>query len=32
MSQGHKPDEFVTEDQLAACERMLTRLMDRLAA
>jgi acetylornithine deacetylase len=32
MSQGHKPDEFVTEDQLAACERMLARLIDRLAA
>jgi acetylornithine deacetylase len=32
MSQGHKPDEFVTADQLAACERMLERLVDRLAA
>jgi acetylornithine deacetylase len=32
MNQGHKPDEFVTADQLAACERMLARLIDRLAA
>lgn len=32
MSQGHKPDEFVAEDQIAACERMLARLVDRLAA
>jgi acetylornithine deacetylase len=32
MSEGHKPDEFVAEDQIAACERMLARLIDRLAA
>jgi len=28
MDQGHKPDEFVSVDQMAACDR----LMDRLAA
>ncbi|MDR6610225.1 acetylornithine deacetylase [Pseudomonas synxantha] len=28
MAQGHKPDEFVSVDQMAACDR----LMDRLAA
>jgi acetylornithine deacetylase len=30
MDQGHKPDEFVTEDQLARCDAMLARLIDRL--
>lgn len=30
MAQGHKPDEFVTEDQLAQCDAMLARLIDRL--
>jgi acetylornithine deacetylase len=30
MDQGHKPDEFVTEDQLARCDAMLLRLVDRL--
>ena len=30
MDQGHKPDEFVTEDQLARCDAMLERLIDRL--
>lgn len=32
MAQGHKPDEFVTQDQLAACDAMLARLIDRLEA
>lgn len=32
MAQGHKPDEFVTEEQLARCEAMLDRLLDRLEA
>ncbi|MCR9220496.1 MAG: acetylornithine deacetylase [Alphaproteobacteria bacterium] len=30
MDQGHKPDEFVTVSQIAACERMLEALVDRL--
>jgi len=30
MDQGHKPDEFVTEEQLARCDAMLARLIDRL--
>jgi len=32
MDQGHKPDEFVTVDQLARCDAMLARLVDRLRA
>jgi len=32
MLQGHRPDEFVTEDDLARCDRMLDALIDRLAA
>jgi len=32
MDQGHKADEFVTEDQLARCDAMLMRLIDRLEA
>jgi acetylornithine deacetylase len=32
MAQGHKPDEFVTEDQLARCDAMLDTLLTRLAA
>lgn len=32
MDQGHRPDEFVTEDQLARCDRMLAALVDRLAS
>lgn len=32
MEQGHKPDEFVTEEQLARCDAMLARLIDRLEA
>lgn len=31
MAQGHKPDEYVTEDQLARCDAMLGRLVARLA-
>ncbi|MEZ2352962.1 acetylornithine deacetylase [Caballeronia sp. RCC_10] len=31
MDQGHKPDEFVTVEQLHACDAMLTRLADHLA-
>ncbi len=30
MAQGHKPDEFVTLEQLARCEAMLATLIDRL--
>jgi acetylornithine deacetylase len=30
MDQGHKPDEFITGDQLARCDAMLARLIDRL--
>lgn len=29
---AHKPDEYVSEDQLAQCDRMLARLLDRVAA
>ena len=32
MDQGHKPDEFIALDQLDACDRMMTRLLHRLAA
>jgi acetylornithine deacetylase len=31
MDQGHKPDEFVTVEQLNACDGMLMRLVDHLA-
>lgn len=30
MDQGHKPDEFVTVEQLAGCDAMLQRLADYL--
>ena len=30
MAQGHKADEFVTLEQLAACDAMLAALIDRL--
>ena len=30
MAQGHKPDEFVSLDQLAQCDAMLSRLLTRL--
>ncbi len=32
MDQGHKPDEFIALDQLEACDRMMDRLLHRLAA
>lgn len=32
MAQGHKPDEFVSVEQLALCDRMLDNLLDRLVA
>ena len=32
MDQGHKPDEFVSADQLARCDAMLARLIDELEA
>ncbi len=31
MDQGHKPDEFVTVQQLEACDAMLMRLADHLS-
>ncbi|TWA84798.1 acetylornithine deacetylase [Azospirillum brasilense] len=31
IGEAHKPDEFVAEDQLAACDRMLDALLARLA-
>jgi acetylornithine deacetylase len=31
IAQAHQPDEFVTDEQLALCERFLRRLIDRLA-
>jgi len=30
MEQGHKPDEFVTVEQMQGCERMLDRLVQWL--
>lgn len=32
MDQGHKPDEFVTVEQMRACDAMLVRLADYLSA
>ena len=32
MDQGHKPDEFVSAEQLARCDAMLARLIDVLHA
>ncbi|HVG46745.1 MAG TPA: acetylornithine deacetylase [Rubellimicrobium sp.] len=32
MAQGHKPDEYVTEEQLARCDAMLAALVERLVA
>lgn len=32
MLQGHKPDEFVTLDQIGRCDAMLAQLIDRLEA
>src|SRR5690606_18155237 len=31
MTQGHKPDEFVSLEQMRRCEAMLDKLLDRLA-
>ena len=31
MNEGHRPDEFVTRQQIARCETMLGALVDRLA-
>lgn len=31
MAQGHKPDEFVSVDQMRRCDAMLSRLFDRLS-
>ena len=31
MDQGHKPDEFVSIDQLQGCDAMLRRLAEHLA-
>lgn len=30
MDQGHKPDEYIEDSQLATCDRMLARLIARL--
>ena len=30
MAQGHKPDEFVTVEQMQRCDEMLAKLLDRL--
>ena len=32
MAQGHKPDEYVTEEQMSRCDAMLATLVDRLRA
>ncbi len=32
MDQGHKPDEFVSIDQIKRCESMMNRLIQRLAS
>jgi acetylornithine deacetylase len=32
MAQGHKPDEYVTVEQMGRCEAMMTALLDRLEA
>ena len=32
IDQAHKPNEFITLDQIAACEAFLRRLMDRVCA
>jgi acetylornithine deacetylase len=31
MAQGHKPDEFVSVEQLHRCDDMLAKLLQRLA-
>ena len=32
MAQGHRPDEYVTEEQIARCDAMMDALLERLAA
>ena len=32
IAQAHKPDEFVSLEQVALCERFMTRLLDRISA
>jgi acetylornithine deacetylase len=32
MMQGHKPDEFISIEQMSRCDDMLAKLLDRLAA
>ncbi len=32
IEQAHKPDEYVKLEQIALCERFMTRLLDRVAA
>ena len=32
MDQGHKPDEFITREQLSRCDAMMDALIDKLAA
>ena len=32
MDQGHKPDEFLTSEQLSDCDSMLARLANYLSA
>jgi acetylornithine deacetylase len=32
MDQGHKPDEFISVEQLDGCDRMLERLTQALRA
>jgi acetylornithine deacetylase len=32
MAQGHKPDEYVSLEQMGRCEAMLAALLDRLEA
>ena len=32
MAQGHKPDEYVSVEQMARCEAMLAALIERLVA
>jgi acetylornithine deacetylase len=31
MAQGHKPDEFVSIEQMRRCDDMLQKLLSRLA-
>jgi len=31
MQQGHKPDEFISAEQIQACEKMMQRLLQRIA-